>query len=569
MKHVKIIIIFCFPWFINTTGLATKHLPKAIPSHREILKNQQFKLGQTIQTTKTRSLPDVTLVEENPNELTQATNYSNYLKACYLHAQGKGKQSFDAYQQLISRNPTAYVYDGFFRLLFDVGQFKAITTTFEKQQEKFTTAFKDNLDIKLILAQSYLQSDQDEKAETLFAELADAYPDNDQIAYFKALGFMKNESFDKAQAYLNECLENQTFRSKHFLFHFLKSKIYLHNNHHKEALAEIEKSLELFPKFDRGWLFKAMLLEQQGAINDAISGYQRFLTIVGREESVEKQLIQLLFLQKRYPDAAKVLRKIKSSAPEYYFDLALLELKSGNFKDAQGAIEACLAKAPTYAKARLLKIEILGAQQKGQEALSILEGWLTQEPYNNFILHTMLLLRKTNISTQAIIDVLEKIKEKASESLGILATLGDLYLEINKPSEGITHYQKIAQTTQDKALQAKVAYQVGHVLFVTQQYEKFENFLATTLHHQPTTPALCNLVAFYYATTNKELETALSFIDKALQEETESPYFLDTKGFILFKMGKPKEAQTIFEKAVKHAPEDATIKEHLALVYKK
>jgi predicted Zn-dependent protease len=69
--------------------------------------------------------------------------------------------------------------------------------------------------------------------------------------------------------------------------------------------------------------------------------------------------------------------------------------------------------------------------------------------------------------------------------------------------------------------------------------------------------------------TNSNLEEAGTLIRKALQANPDSPYYRDTFGWWLFKMGEPKAALDELVRALKRmpTPEQPDVHSHLAEVY--
>lgn len=61
----------------------------------------------------------------------------------------------------------------------------------------------------------------------------------------------------------------------------------------------------------------------------------------------------------------------------------------------------------------------------------------------------------------------------------------------------------------------------------------------------------------------EELRTATENIKRAVQLDPDNPAYLDSLGVLLSKLGKEKEARTAFEKALRKAPTQDTILEHL------
>jgi tetratricopeptide (TPR) repeat protein len=76
-----------------------------------------------------------------------------------------------------------------------------------------------------------------------------------------------------------------------------------------------------------------------------------------------------------------------------------------------------------------------------------------------------------------------------------------------------------------------------------------------------------NYVGYTYAERNDSLEYALELIDRALQNDADNGYYLDSRGWVFYKMGRYEEALRELERA-RGIIEDAVILEHLGDVYR-
>lgn len=81
-----------------------------------------------------------------------------------------------------------------------------------------------------------------------------------------------------------------------------------------------------------------------------------------------------------------------------------------------------------------------------------------------------------------------------------------------------------------------------------------------------------NFLAYCYAQKGENLDEALKLIDEALKDKPKSYAMMDTKGWVLYKMGEKKKALKLLEKALKKCEksEDScpVIKRHYELVEK-
>ena len=106
-------------------------------------------------------------------------------------------------------------------------------------------------------------------------------------------------------------------------------------------------------------------------------------------------------------------------------------------------------------------------------------------------------------------------------------------------------------------------------LFVEQgDLRKGEEVLEKIYAEDPEDPSINNDLGYLYADHGKNLEKAKSMIQIAIKAEPENPAYLDSMGWVLYKLGDYKEALPYLEKAVK-LPNggDATIYDHLGDCY--
>ena len=490
----------------------------------------------------------------------QIKHSSLYLKANYLQREGKYNQALKTYNDLFTLKAPPYIYEGYLRLLSKTNQSNAIVNLIDKTEE----IFKDDLAIQLIYAQSLLNTNNDQQAEKLLDKLKEKHPENEQVSYFLAAQGEKTGKLQKALETIDSFLTKNRRRSKIFLFHFLKAKILLKMGNHRLSLEAINKSLEFFPKFDKAILFKALVLEQSGKIDQAISTYKNFLVLVGPNKIIQKQLVQLLFSQKRFEQAATELRKIKTDTPDYFFDIALLEFNAKNYTAALECLNKSLSQNKGFIKAKVLKIEVLLAQKKFDAVLAILEEWLIERPHDNAIINTLLTLQKSGIKPESVLNLLERVQKIYKNHANILLSIADLSLQTRQYTKAINLYKRVLLLTKNKELQAKIRFQLGLILFMTNKKSAAIAQLQSATNQKTVFHPAYNLLAYCYAEQKKNLKTAFSLIEKALDYDIESPYYLDTKGLILYNQQKYAQALSTFQQADKFAPNDPTIRKHLS-----
>lgn len=494
----------------------------------------------------------------------KALSYDQFLRATYLHAHGDNDGALKSFTEIMRIGQASqYALEPYIQVLFDAEQFPALISVYEKNRKKIDVLMTKNHMTKAFVAQAYLSTGKEPRAKKMFDELVKERSDDVQLCYFIAVGYIKAGRKEAAVSFLQNCVGNPALKNKHYLFHFLLSKSYLELKRPNEAMTSIELSIAQFPKFDRGWLFRAILHEQQGKISEAINGYKRFLDLTGRDQSIEKQLVQLLFGQQRFSEAAGYLQKLSNDSPEYCFDLALVQSKSGSYEEALPTINKVLASNPSHDKAKLLKIEILMNSDRQQEAITTLQSWLKAEPENLGVLHTFFLLRRGGVDAQTLMAALEDVQKEFPDNLSILTALGDLALDANRPDKALVFYHQAAEQTPHKELKSEIVFQRCHIMFLQKDYAQLEAALAKAEEDDCIGHGLLNLRAYYFSQANKNLDVALNDVNQALDLHPGMAAYMHTKACVLSAMEKKGDALQVAQKALSLAPDDQIIRKHV------
>jgi tetratricopeptide (TPR) repeat protein len=88
------------------------------------------------------------------------------------------------------------------------------------------------------------------------------------------------------------------------------------------------------------------------------------------------------------------------------------------------------------------------------------------------------------------------------------------------------------------------------------------NSLKKAFENNPTDIWLANELAMEYADQEIKLDEALSLMEKAIKYQPENAVFIDTKGWVLFKMGRKEEAKREIEQSLILNPDCKDTKEH-------
>lgn len=155
--------------------------------------------------------------------------------------------------------------------------------------------------------------------------------------------------------------------------------------------------------------------------------------------------------------------------------------------------------------------------------------------------------------------------EKSGQISIITTNLGTVYSRQGRWEDAITAYRK-ALSLDSKNITA--IYNLGSVETKLGNYAEAEKIFRRGYEIDPSNPFILNGLAYAWAQQEKNLETALSYAEKALATNPENSEFLDTKGWVLYKRGQPRQAIEYLDKALRKRPGSEEIKSHVDTVRK-
>ena len=88
------------------------------------------------------------------------------------------------------------------------------------------------------------------------------------------------------------------------------------------------------------------------------------------------------------------------------------------------------------------------------------------------------------------------------------------------------------------------------------------------LARAPDDPNALNYLGYQLADENRALSEAYGLLRRATALEPDNGAFVDSMGWILYRMGRLEEARRELERAVQLTNGDATVREHLGDVYR-
>jgi tetratricopeptide (TPR) repeat protein len=171
---------------------------------------------------------------------------------------------------------------------------------------------------------------------------------------------------------------------------------------------------------------------------------------------------------------------------------------------------------------------------------------------------------------------LARFKEAEATLKALIDGKGDreVYMALAQVYEKAKNWSRMAEALDQAEKLSKTDEEIETVLFMRgAMYERQKKFdlaeveFKKVLKLNPTNASALNYLGYMLADRNVRLQEALDLIQKALAEDPHNSAYLDSLGWVYFRMNKLDEAAEQLQHSIKLGSRDATVHDHLGDVY--
>lgn len=420
------------------------------------------------------------------------------------------------------------------------------------------------------LAYMYFEIGNYPEAIKNFEKLVKYEPRNVEWLYGYAESLVRGGKTNDAIKAYNK-MEDQI--GKHPELAIQKFKLYLQLKQDEKAINEINEARKEFPQdpqliatlvdyyFQRGKNEQAVQMLEELIKADPENGRAHLaLADIYRQKGQQKKAYEYLKKAFTCPDVTidnKMQILINILDNSYKIDPEVIEL-----------VNLTVEYHPFEAKSHSIRGDYMLRLEKEDEALLSYREALKYDksvfPIWNQVL--VMLYQKSDFET---------LYSDSKECLTYFPTQSQVYLLHGVSSNQLKKYDEAVDVlksgidfvTNDKIMEAEFYGQLGEAYFGKKDLAKGKENYDKALKLDPKSLLLKNNFAYRLALAKTELDKALGLMDFVQASNDQSPHFLDTKGFVLFQMGKYPEAKNFLERAYKLNPKDKVIIEHMGDLY--
>jgi tetratricopeptide (TPR) repeat protein len=395
----------------------------------------------------------------------------------------------------------------------------------------------------LELAAAYEQVRDFNNAAAVYKRVLDLSPEELEVLKRYAQSLLFADKLDEARL----TYEKITAKKPDDVESYLRlSQIHRQQGRFDAARAANDKAKELAPDNLEILYNDVNLLDAEGRVNEAIDRLKAMIVEAEKARYTDSEMSARNMLLER-------LGLMERSAERYDAAIAtftrLAEADPNQAGRAQAQIVETYRMAKDFAKAESVANE---AYKKYPEDRTL-------------IVVRASLLADLGKSEDAIRDM--KAFLKGREDHQNFITLAQIYEKAKRYPEMAEALQKAEEFASGEDEQQTVVFLRGAMYERQKNFDSAEAEFRKVLAKDPESASALNYLGYMFADRNVRLEEAYEMIKKAVDLDPGNAAYLDSLGWVYFRMGKLQEAELALKQALQRFSKDPTIHDHLGDVY--
>ena len=261
-------------------------------------------------------------------------------------------------------------------------------------------------------------------------------------------------------------------------------------------------------------------------------------------------------------------RSVSEGVAEALFDIgsAMQQARAG--RRALIYSQLALYMRPNFAPAQMLAANVLERQKRRERALALYRQVPKGSPlsWSARLASAHLLddLKRTDEAVSKLTAMAEERKDRWDAQVA----LGDILRSRQRFAEAVKAYDgAVKRIAKLERRHWGILYARGIALERSKQWDRAEKDFLLALKFEPNQPYVLNYLGYSWVEQGRHLERAREMIEKAVALRRNDGYITDSLGWVLYRLGRYKEAVKYLERAVELRPHDPTINDHLGDAY--
>ncbi|MDP7331143.1 MAG: tetratricopeptide repeat protein [Candidatus Marinimicrobia bacterium] len=349
------------------------------------------------------------------------------------------------------------------------------------------------------------------------------------------------------------------------------------------ALAELEKVKQNIPGAIKLYLkafniepSRLELLENSGRLALQINDFDQAQSIFKRLSFLDPEqtkylamFIDLIMNSKNYEEGINVLKSMNAEfgdSPDRLAQLGLLMYRAGQKEEALGLLEIAIEATPENPNYYFPLFDLYMDENNHEKASKVADKLVSNFPEDWRGYYSRSLVYMNDKQPEKVIMILEPVSDTFNKIFSIQYLLGLSHNQLKQFDIAQQYFSKALTIRPDSP---NVLHSMAILYDEVNAWEKSDEIYLRLIETDSTDAQAFNNFAYSLVERNQELKKALSLAKKAIELEPENASYLDTIGWIYFKLDNPKKAQAYIESSININGENAIVLEHLGDVLMK
>lgn len=392
-----------------------------------------------------------------------------------------------------------------------------------------------------LLGNAYTQTLQHEKAAGAYRRAIESEPANPDHRRGLAEALASGRKFEAALEQYQRLLEMDPEGWEAYL---RMAQIYRRLNKLEQAEEYVVRARQHAPGSLEVIYQEAMVYEAQGRFEDAIR------VLSGAITGMKAQA-------RRGGDTRRTLGALYEQLGRLYREVEDYDAARQTFR------ELGVLGPEEEKRSRELIIDSYRASRDLERALEESEKTRKVYPNDRGVETTHALLLGEKGDTDAAADILRGMLSSLGEDRGLYLGLTQVYERGRRYAEAERAAESAARLASRPEENEAVWFLLGAIQERQKRYDLAEDYFKKALAINPHNAAALNYYGYMLADRGIRLEEAADLVRRALEEEQNNGAYLDSLGWVYFRLGRLEEAETYLRQAVTRSGHDPTIRDHL------
>lgn len=232
-------------------------------------------------------------------------------------------------------------------------------------------------------------------------------------------------------------------------------------------------------------------------------------------------------------------------------------------------LESFLEANPDYGMIHTLAADFYLATGDDQKALQSLERTNELMPDNDAAWKQRVQILFRNSNYEKVIEIGTKAEEHVPDDPFILFFVGNSYMIQGNNQEAAEWLRRASKVPARKQFKSAILGSLGDALNAIDKWEQSVEAYEEAIELDPENGTALNNYAYYLSTRDEKLEKARKMAQKALDASPGNPSFLDTMGWIYYKLEEYEKAREYIQRSLDTGSASATVLEHMGDVLEK